>query len=1038
MSSIVNRVMGISDVKEVGDNIVISGASAQALSRDVKNLWNTSKITNNMFTKVTWSQITIPRFFAIELRFILTKLLEEYSLTTPRRIIKGIIEGIETNTWVRSTLNPPAKWLDRSALKEIKFTMLKHQAEFLDIYETMKPQYNLNGYLLAAGAGSGKAQPLDCKVLTPEGFKRMGDMKIGTVVSTPDGKTGRVIAVFPQGEKDIYKVTFVDGRSTEACGEHLWAYYGAHAKPVNKLAITNTLDLKARVERNKRANRIPLARRAETHYRQMPLDPYILGLFLGDGGMRHQIIFTSPDTQLVESIAASLPDDISIKQISEYDYRISGRAGNSPNSVTDKFRELNLFDKYSYEKVIPECYLSGSRKQRLDLLQGLMDTDGYVDEQGTINFCTTSHAMAKQVQELIWSVGGIARISEKNPTFTHNGEKREGRVAYNVNIRHYKPSELFRLERKLVRCKDDGQYCDNLSLGIKSIEFVGVKEAQCISIDHPDHLYITDDYIVTHNTLNTIAVALAVKATKVIVVVPKAAVYNVWDKTLNESMVVPQKPYVADRDGVIQPDKKWHIFHYESLDRAEELATIFGMNDEKVCVILDESHNINDIKSLRTARFINVCMRSRSKDVLWASGTPIKAMGTEAIPLIKSIDPLFNNEAEDVFRKMFGKDAKRSLDILANRLGLISYKVERKTYMTDKPNEVPVNIQLPNGKEYTLEAISKKMKLFVAERAQFYLEHRGEFLASYYRITDAYAIGLRSDADKATYEEYRKQVAYLSSKKFDNMTDAAYAMATNKYEKDKIMPTLSSMDKKAFTNAKSVVKYVDLKIRGESLGQILTKERISCFRDLLHQIDFEQLINSVEKKTVIFSSYVTIVDECSEILQKKGFSPLIVYGETNHELPRIVKRFGEDPNANPLIATFQSLSTAVPLTMANGMIFLNSPWRSFEREQAIAREHRIGQDKPVFVYDIQLDTGSATNISTRSIDILQWSKDQVDRITGIEGGMNVSLEFNGLDTQFNADICDLVEDVAFEPLEDIGDMLNKGRLTQTVTVSLEK
>lgn len=694
MVAIVNRVMGISDVKEVGNDIVISGASANALSRDIKNLWNTSKITNNMFTKVTWSQITIPRFFAIELRFILKKLLEEFSLQTPRRIIQGIIDGIETNTWVKSILHEPAKWLNRAALKEIKFTLLKHQAEFLDIYEDLRVRYNLKGYLLAAGAGSGK-------------------------------------------------------------------------------------------------------------------------------------------------------------------------------------------------------------------------------------------------------------------------------------------------------------------------------------------------------TVSGISIALTTNATKVIIVCPKSAVYNVWEKTLNESMVTPQKPWVADRDGTIAPAKKWHIFHYESLNRAEDLAKIYGVQGENVCIILDESHNINDIKSLRTTLFINVCKYSRSQNIIWASGTPIKAMGAEAIPLIKSIDPLFDEVAENAFRKMFGKDAKRSLDILANRLGMITYKVARQNYMTDKPNEIPINIQMPNGKDYTLEAISKKMKLFIAERAQYYLDHRGEFLATYYRITDNYAKTLRTEADRIAYQEYRKQVDYLSSKKFDNLTDAAYAMSTNKYEKEKIMPTLSSMDKKAFTNAKSVVKYVDLKIRGESLGQILTKERISCFRDLLYHIDFDTLINSVEKKTIIFSSYVTIVDECADILEDKKYKPIIVYGETNNELPRIVKRFDEDPTINPLIATFQSLAVAVPLTMANGMIFLNSPWRSFEREQAIAREHRIGQDKPVFVYDIQLDTGVATNISTRSFDILQWSKDQVDRITGIEGDMNVSLEFNGLDTPFKMDICDLIEDVAFEPIEEAGDMVNAGRWKQEVTVSLE-
>lgn len=695
MSAVIRRVVGVSDVKEIGNEIIISGASAQALSRDIKNLWTTSKIANNMFTKVTWSQITIPKFFAIELYYILKKLLEEYSLATPRKIIEGIIIGLETNTWLRTTLIEPKPWLDRSVLPEIKFKLLKHQAEFLDVYEKMKVKYNLNGYLLAAAPGAGK-------------------------------------------------------------------------------------------------------------------------------------------------------------------------------------------------------------------------------------------------------------------------------------------------------------------------------------------------------TLTDIAVALTTHATKVIIVCPKPALYDVWEKTLTKEMTTPQKTYVSERDSKLKPTLKWHIFHYEALDRAEELATIFGLADENVTVILDESHNINDIKSLRSTRFISVCKRSRSKNIIWASGTPIKAMGTEAIPLLKSIDPLFDSVAEEAFRKMYGKDAKRSLDILAHRLGLVTYKVAKQNVMTDKPTEVPVNVKLPNGNEYTLPAISEKMKKFVAERAQFYLDNRGKFLAEYYRITDNYRKTLKDPQAIAGFDQYIKDVNTLSAKKFDNMTDAPLAISTNKYEKEKIMPTLSGIDKKSFTNVKSIVKYVDLKIRGEALGQILTKERIQCFKDLLYGVDFDGLFNSVEKKTVCFSSYVSVVDELAELLIKKRYSPLVVYGETNSELPRIVKRFGEDPKANPLIATFQSLSTAVPLTMANGIIFLNSPWRSYEREQAIARAHRIGQDRPVYVYDVQLDTGNVTNISTRSVDILQWSKDQVDRIVGVDGSTSVSLEFNGVDVDFTGDICDLIEDVAFEPITDIGSMVTSGRITEEVTVSLEK
>lgn len=109
-----------------------------------------------------------------------------------------------------------------------------------------------------------------------------------------------------------------------------------------------------------------------------------------------------------------------------------------------------------------------------------------------------------------------------------------------------------------------------------------------------------------------------------------------------------------------------------------------------------------------------------------------------------------------------------------------------------------------------------------------------------------------------------------------------------------------------------------------------------------------------------------------------------MFAETNNNLPQIVKRFDEDENINPLIATYQSLSTAVPLIMANTLILLNAPFRIHEKEQTVARANRLGQDKTVQVYNVFLDTNGEPNISTRSLDIMEWSKEQVNVIMGFK------------------------------------------------------
>jgi superfamily II DNA/RNA helicase len=153
---------------------------------------------------------------------------------------------------------------------------------------------------------------------------------------------------------------------------------------------------------------------------------------------------------------------------------------------------------------------------------------------------------------------------------------------------------------------------------------------------------------------------------------------------------------------------------------------------------------------------------------------------------------------------------------------------------------------------------------------------------------------------------------------------------------------------------------------------------------MVEYIGLADLIETAKKKTLIFTSYVQVVDKSFEYLTNLGFKPLRVYGDTNSELPNIVKRFDSEIDINPVIATFKSLSTAVPLTMANRIIMLNMPFRQHEYDQAVARCDRLGQDSEVDVFNIILDTGDKKNISSRNVDIMSWSKNQVDQILGID------------------------------------------------------
>ena len=376
-----------------------------------------------------------------------------------------------------------------------------------------------NNPVLIGDPGVGKAQPLDAKILTPNGWVTMGEIKIGDEVLTPIGDITNVIGIFPQGEKDIYKITFKDGKITEACGEHLWKVCGI---PVGKkrqkavYQILDTLSIKDKLENTKYKIKTPLVSKEINEFNnndEFTITPYLMGVILGDGCIsKHSISVSSADDEILESVEFGIGEHYKLVKKGKYDYRITenqknkfnGRhkyeKGEFGNEFLYQFNELGLNDCKSDNKFIPKKYMNTTLINKISLIQGLLDTDGTVSVNGSISYSTISYQLAKDVQELIWSIGGIASIKEKQTYYTYKGEKKKGKLSYNVNIRYSEPKQLFKLERKINKLSDNYQYKNNLKNEIVKIEYIGKKEAQCIMIEDENHLYITDDYIVTHNT----------------------------------------------------------------------------------------------------------------------------------------------------------------------------------------------------------------------------------------------------------------------------------------------------------------------------------------------------------------------------------------------------------------------------------------------------------------------------------------------------------------------------------------------------------
>lgn len=484
-------------------------------------------------------------------------------------------------------------------------------------------------------------------------------------------------------------------------------------------------------------------------------------------------------------------------------------------------------------------------------------------------------------------------------------------------------------------------------------------------------------------TLNGIATMLALSKDYVFIISPKKAIYDVWEKTL-KTLVKGQTTWVADSNTACPKGTKWMIFHYERLEEAVAMAK--KLNLPNVGILLDESHNLNmkTKESIRTTQFIELCKESKSDDILWLSGTALTAMGSEAIPLFRCLIDNFTPEAELAMRKIWGKVGGKANDILANRLGIVSYNIPTDVFMSDKPIEATIKVKIPNGSRYTLEAIKQLMVAFIQERFAYYTKNRPTYQRIY---DDALAIHkkrLITPNDFAQFKQYQENVAMFQKYGFDPKTMSDESKYCNDYELNVIVPGLPDHLRAPFKDTRSVIKYVDLKIKGECLGRILGKERTQCHVDMVRYIPFQQYIDNAEKKTLVFTDFVPVLEEARKYVNELGYSPVVVYGDTSNDLVSIVKDFRANPDINPCIATFRSLAEAVPLTEATCGMMLNKPFRFHHYKQAMARMHRIGQDKSVYINNFVLDTGVEPNISTRSEDIMNWSRDQVDQLMGYD------------------------------------------------------
>jgi replicative DNA helicase len=369
-------------------------------------------------------------------------------------------------------------------------------------------------FIIIAGRPSmGKAQPLDARVKTRTGWKRMGDLRLGDELASIDGRPSRVSGVFPQGVRQVYRVTFSDGRATECCGEHLWR---VHSRGWPEPRTLTTDEVAALLRRRRYRHRLGIDVVSGDFGRPEPppVDPFVLGALLGDGKRSgSRLMFSTAAEEMLAAIAVRTRPAVALRAAGGYDWRIvqaegahrRGIAGVAPNAIIDGLRRLGLWGVRSEARFIPEAYLEAPRTARLELLRGLMDTDGWVERWGSARFCSASERLANDVAALVRSLGGWCSIRSKRTGYTYRGERRAGRTAYVCTIHYAEPKEIFRLSAKRDRALDAPRR--RRRPVFLSIEPARVTETQCIAVTHPSQLYVTDDYVVTHNTAFALNIA---------------------------------------------------------------------------------------------------------------------------------------------------------------------------------------------------------------------------------------------------------------------------------------------------------------------------------------------------------------------------------------------------------------------------------------------------------------------------------------------------------------------------------------------------
>ena len=807
--------------------------------------------------------------------------------------------------------------------------LFNHQLDFMKYAIDRQRRGLRSGFLLADEMGLGKALSLNTKIYTPYGYKLMQDIQVGDYVFGRDGKPTKVTNVYNHHNVDMYRITFSDGVTIDCCKDHLWQIHdqrGVKVVPTSWFLQSDQFGKLRKDHLRTKSNYkywIDRCQPVEFNEQTTPLDPYLLGLLLGDGCIRYGVEISTVDTEIIEYITSLLPEGYKLRpSLDRCSYHIScGRTGKS-NIFMDALRQLGIYGTDSHTKFVPDLYKYNSVAVRTAVLQGLLDTDGYCTNDNILQYTTVSKQLVEDVEFLVESLGGIVSQSQKSCGYGINGNKKITGVAYTLTIKFDNPQEYVRLLRRKQLLKSRKFHPHR---NIIKIEQIDNADAKCIAVDNAEHLYLAEHFIVTHNTIEVMNLALYNKKFNhikhcLIITCVNSAKYN-WVEDIKKHTNGQEVPYILGsrkkRNGTILTDgssasklKDLMCGHMYGDKDEPPLPFFIVMNIEAIRMVSSRRYPIRErLTTLCNKGYIGMIACDECHHGL----SPTSKQGKQILKLKKDITVSLE------WIPMTG------------------------TPIVNKPTDLFVPLKLVDGHTYS--------KYY--DWCQQFCVYGG--FGNHQIIAYKNIPALKQLLQANMLRRLKKDILDLPPK----LHTIEYVENTPYQAKlyDQVVRDLIAHRDEIVSSINPMVKLLKLRqVNGspELIDNTLTVDKSYLAKNskLIRLIELVTTITENGEKVVIFSNWVESLRTIYKFLATKYKVCCYTGTMKPEEREKHKQRFISDPECKIMIGTVGALGTSHTLTVANNVIFYDLPWNQATVEQAEDRCHRTGTTNTVNIYTI--------------------------------------------------------------------------------------